>query len=105
MNYYNRYSEFTGNGIIKLIPFIKLTNKATDKTLIFEKGKHKTNELSYEYYGTPFFEWLIRLKNANLGMDEYEWPDNSVIVIPFPLKDSVQDFLNRIDIHKQRFFV
>ncbi len=104
MDYYNRYSEFLGDVGNKSIPFIDIPTKPTDKTKTFDKAVDRLDTLSFSYYGTTYFDWLIRMKNANLGADEFEWQDGDVLLIPYPLRDSVQQYLNGIAAREQRYF-
>lgn len=104
MTYYNRYSEFINDNIIKPVPYISLPDKPTDKSKVFNRATDRLDNLSYEYYGSPHFDWLIRLKNANLGVDEFEWEDSSPIIIPFPLRDSIQSYITAIKNNDQKYF-
>jgi hypothetical protein len=104
MNYYNRYSEFAGDNNIKTVPYISLPDSPTDKVKIFDRATDRLDNLSFEYYGSPHFDWLIRMKNAKLGADEFEWEDNSPIIIPYPLRDSVQAYASSIQLMDQRYF-
>lgn len=103
MVYYNRYSKYEGNGKIGFIPYLALSPKPTDKTMLFEKGKTQLNTVSNDYYGSPYWEWLLRSANASLGTDEFEWPDNSVITIPYPLLDTINEIQSKIEQYQNRY--
>lgn len=93
---YNRYSEFTENGIVKFIPYIKLPSKSSDKSDIYKIGYTRFDNLSNKFYKNPNYGWLIELVNPELGSLEFNIPDNSNIVIPFPLEASIRDYKNEV---------
>ena len=64
---YNRYSKFTRNGNIALVPFIKIPVKQTDYYDFYRKGQTRLDRLSYKYYGDPNFGWLILQANPSCG--------------------------------------
>jgi hypothetical protein len=103
MVYYNRYSKYEGNGKIGFIPYLPINQKSTDKSVLFEKGKTQLNIVSNTYYGSPYFEWLLRYANVSLGADEFEWPDNSIIVIPYPLLDTINELQTKIEQYQNRY--
>ena len=73
--YFDRYQYFEENGSFKIVPGIELPIKTTDKYYQFKKGKDRLDKLSDEYYGTPFFGWLIMLGNPLAGSMDFEIPD------------------------------
>lgn len=101
MKYLNRYKILNeNNNIPKIIPFIKIADKSSDKIIIWNKEKRLDN-VSFDYYGTPYFDWLITQKNAHLGMDEFEWEDGATVVIPYPLDISVEQYLAEYERYQQ----
>lgn len=93
---YNRYSEFTENGIIKFLPFIKLPSKSSDKIDTYKMGVTRFDKLSNKYYKDPNYGWLIFLANPNLGSLEFNINNNATIVIPFPLETTINDFKKEV---------
>lgn len=98
--YFNRYQYFNKNGNNQIVPLINLPLKSTDKIIQYKKGVTRFDIVSQEYYGSPFFSWLIMVANPNLGSIEFEIPDNSLVRIPFPLVNSLQDYKNQVDLYK-----
>lgn len=94
---YNRYSDFTVDGIIKNIPFIVLPSKNSDKEEIYNLGVTRLDILSYKYYKNENYGWLILLANPKLGSLEFNIPDNSTIIIPYPLETSLNDYKNEVN--------
>lgn len=95
--YYNRYDDILVNGKQLVVPFIELTSKNTDKEYIFRNGISRLDKISFEYYGSPLFGWLILQGNPEFGGLEANIPDNSKITIPFPLISSIQDYSNKLN--------
>ena len=94
--YYNRYQKFNFNGKYKPLPFIKIEPKSTDKTVLYRQTQNRMDKLSQEYYGNPYHGWLIMLANPQYGGVEESIPNNEIIRIPFPFKDSLQQYISEV---------
>jgi hypothetical protein len=57
------------------------------------------DKISFEFYKTPYFGWLIQMANPQYGSMETNIEDGAVLIIPFPLVASLQDYKNAIDNH------
>jgi hypothetical protein len=55
--------------------------------------------MSQQYYGSPFFGWVIMQANPSYGGQEWNISDGSILTIPFPLVASLQDYKNQLDNH------
>lgn len=97
--YLNRYSNFLINGQQTVVPYVKLPKKVTDKTYIYKVGRSRLDKVSQEYYNTPFFNWLILQANPEFGGLENNIYDGAVLIIPFPLIPSLQDYKSAIENH------
>lgn len=95
--YYNRYNEFIINGEQSIVPYITLQSKTTDKRYIYKIGQSRLDKISQQYYGTPFFGWLILTANPTFGGQEWNISDGSILTIPFPLVASLQDYKNQLE--------
>ncbi len=98
--YFNRYDYFLEDGEHKIVPGIEIPQKSTDKFFKYKKGKDRLDKISQEYYGTPLFSWLIMTANPKLGSVEFEIPDNSIVRIPFPLINSLQDYKKGVELYR-----
>lgn len=98
--YFNRYEYFSENGEHKIVPGIEIPIRSTDKFTKYKKGKDRLDKMSQEYYSTPLFGWLIMLANPTLGSLEFEIPDNSIIRVPFPLINTLQDYKKNVELYK-----
>ncbi len=90
--YYNRYSDFLINGQQTVVPFVKLPTKVTDKAYIYKVGRSRLDIVSQEYYDSPIFNWLILQANPQFGGLENNIYDGAILIIPFPLIPSLQDY-------------
>ena len=52
---------------------------------------------AYEFYKTPYFGWLIQMANPQYGSMETNIEDGAVLIIPYPLIASLQDYKNALD--------
>jgi hypothetical protein len=89
--YYNRYQEFLINGEQTVVPFVTIPNKPSDKVHIYK--------VSEEYYGSPYFGWLILQANPQFGGLEQNIFDGAFLVVPYPLITSLQDYKAALDNH------
>jgi hypothetical protein len=99
MGYYNRYDEYVVNGDYIMVPHIKLTNKSSDRNVIYKLGRTRLDKLSQQYYDTPYFGWLILQANPQFGGQEWNIPDGTVITIPHPLMTSLEEYKSKVDQH------
>jgi hypothetical protein len=90
--YYNRYVDFEVNGGQTIVPFVPLRPKNSDQRYIYRVGRSRMDKISQEYYGTPFFGWLILQSNPQFGGLEWSIPDGTTINVPFPLVATLQDY-------------
>lgn len=97
-NYFDRYGQFKLRGEFTTVPFITLSSKGTDLKAVYDNTK-RLDKLSYEYYGSAYYGWLILLANPKYGGLEFNIPNKTVITIPFPLMDSLQDYQEKINRH------
>lgn len=97
--YLNRYNDFLINGQQTVVPYIKLPKKVTDKSYIYKVGRSRLDKVSQEYYNTPFFNWLILQANPEFGGIENNIYDGAVLIIPFPLIPSLQDYRSALQNH------
>ena len=96
--YFDRYQLFKENGKIGInIPFIKISEKNTDKREVYHQGITRFDKLSQKYYGNPFHGWLIMMSNPQFGGLEFDIPDSSIIVIPFPFRQSLEEYFQKMN--------
>jgi hypothetical protein len=97
--YSNRYTDFNINGVQTVVPYITLPSKNSDKKYIYKLGQSRLDKVSEQYYGTPYYGWLIMLANPSFGGQEWNIIDGSILTIPYPLVASLQDYKNALENH------
>lgn len=101
MSNFDRYAPFKANGKMSTVPFINIGKKGTDKYIIFNKKTMRLDKLSYEYYGSPDYAWLIMQANPEYGSIENFIPDGIVMRIPYPLDETLNMYMNEINTYKE----
>lgn len=96
---YSRYNTFLVNGNQTVLPYITIPSKTTDKRYIYRVAQSRLDKISQQFYGSPTFGWLIMMANPSFGGQEWNIPDGSVLTIPFPLINSLQDYKSELDLH------
>lgn len=86
MKNYRRYAKFTNEGKCLIVPFIPIPNRDTDYYETYEVGRTRLDILSYKYYKSPDYAWLIMQANPHFGSLEYLIPPGAEIRIPYPLE-------------------
>jgi len=95
--YYDRYKNFKVDGGYKPLPYIKIAPKPTDKTVVYKTQTSRLDKFSQLYYDNPLYGWLIMLANPQYGGVEENIPNDEIIRIPFPLNDSLQQYITEVD--------
>lgn len=99
LQYYNRYNQFLQDGQQTVVPYINLPIKSSDKVYIYKVGISRLDKVSQQFYGTPFFGWLILQSNPKFTGFEFNIPDAAILTIPYPLLSSLQDYKNTLENH------
>jgi hypothetical protein len=102
-DYFDRYQDFKVNGKYKPLPFIKIEPKNSDKTVVYHSQETRLDKLSQQYYNNPFHGWLILLANPIYGGVEENIPDNEIIRIPFPFRDSLQQYISEVNKYQKLY--
>ena len=101
--YYDRYQRFKLDGSYTMIPFIKITPKQSDKTVVYHSQRTRMDKLSQQYYDNPYHGWLIMLANTQYGVVEENIPDNEIIRIPYPFRDSLQQYIAAVNEYERLY--
>lgn len=92
MKYYDRYKLLRKDGKTLTVPFVKITERTTDKFIKFDTTSNRLDIVSDTYYGTPHFDWLILMANPQFGGLEFNIPSGTQIRIPYPLDGAIEDY-------------
>lgn len=99
---YNRYSLLRNNdGTTDTMPFVDLPVNASDKYEYWNSEFSRLDKISYKYYGDATWDWIILLAN-NQYVSEFDFPDNYLLKIPFPLMKAKADFEAAIMAYKNK---
>ena len=102
MSTYNRYKSFiSGDGSVKVVPFIRIPMRQTDKYTYWDTSSSRMDLISYKYYGDPGYGWLILQANPSLPSMEYMIGQGERIRIPFPLDIAISQYENDIKVYYQ----
>lgn len=100
---FDRYAQFRNGDKIDMVLFGEIPEKNTDKYYIYEKGKTRLDQVSYEFYGSSDYAWLILQANAKYGSLEFNIPDGVELRIPYPLNVSLSDYQKSIEKNKKYY--
>lgn len=100
---FDRYLMFRKGTKIETVPFGEIAKKTSDKYITYEKGKTRLDLVSYEYYGSSSYAWLIMQANAKYGSLEFRIPDGAELRIPFPLEASLSDYQKSLEKNKKYY--
>lgn len=95
--YFDRYDNFRSNNTMKPIPGLNLGTDTTDKSIIYKLGETRLDKLSNNYYISPYYGWLIMLANPQYGGLEFNIPDQSIIVIPYPFESAINRYITAVN--------
>lgn len=99
-NYVDRYSQFRVNAGMKPLPGIKIPQQSTDLTFIYRQGLTRLDKLSNMFYNNAWSGWLIMAANPQFGGLEFNIPDSTLIIIPYPYDSAVQRYTIEVRNHK-----
>ncbi len=91
----NRYSHLVFNNKMQNLPSIKIKSRETDLKVVYNPDKTRLDRLSFDIYGQEGYGWLILMANPEYYM-EFDIPKNTVIRIPFPLKEVETEFVSQV---------
>jgi hypothetical protein len=94
--YYDRYEKFKVNNQIKPLPFIQIPVSPNDISAQYNVNS-RLDIMSQQYYGVPYYGWLILQANPMYGSLEFNIPVGSVLRIPYPLINALQAYQQEID--------
>lgn len=103
METFDRYSQFKNGDKIDIVSFGEIPVKDTDKFITYEKGKTRLDLVSYQYYGSSSYAWLILQANPQYGSLEFRIPDGVELRIPYPLNVSISDYQKSIENNKKYY--
>ena len=101
MSYFDRYSQLRVGNEIGIVPFVEILKSNSDVYITYEKGKTRLDQVSYQYYGSSDYAWLIMEANPQYGSLEFRIPDKSELRIPYPLANALTEYNSTIKNNKK----
>lgn len=96
--YYDRYKNFrTDDNKIKPLPGLFIESQSSDKRITYKVGETRLDKISNMYYNTPYFGWLIMSANGRYGGLEFNIPDQSIIIVPYPFESAMSRYISEVN--------
>lgn len=89
---FNFYSLLKNADKLRDMPAVKIKHRTTDRSVMYNKNKTRLDVISGDIYKDETMWRLILWANEQYFM-EFDIPDNTVIRVPYPL----QDVLNEVN--------
>jgi hypothetical protein len=98
----NRYFNLNRpNGTQQDSPKIVISNRDTDKYVTYDSKRTRLDRIANDVYNDSTYNWLILLGNPEYFL-EFDIPTGTVIRVPFPLKDALQEYQQKIITFKDK---
>jgi hypothetical protein len=94
---FDRYANFRQGNKIGVVPFGEIPETNSDIYITYMRGTKRLDQISYEYYGSPDYAWLILQANPQYGSMEFNIPDNVELRIPYPLNIALEGYNKSIE--------
>ena len=92
----SRYRQLiTPQRKMQTMPGVVISNRDTDKFVIYNSDKMRLDTIAAEIYGDDLYNWLILLANPEYPL-EFDITNNSVIRVPFPLSDVITEYEQKV---------
>lgn len=97
----SRYSNFTSEGQCEYVPFIPIIKQKSDYYISYDPNEMRMDILSQRFYDNPNYGWVILQANPEYGSLEFFIPKGSIIRIPFPIENVLNEYKNDIKTYKE----
>lgn len=98
VNFYELLRE--GNDI-KNMPNFSISRRLTDKSIVFDPRKMRLDRIAGDVYGDETMYKILMWANPEIEY-EFDIPRGTIIRIPFPMNDVVQEVISKIKLNKNR---
>ncbi len=96
------FYEFLRDGNnIKDMPQVTISNRPTDKTIVFNPRRMRLDRIAGDVYGDETLYKLLMWANPEI-VYEFDIQRGTIIRIPFPLNDVIQEVTAKIQLNKNR---
>jgi len=98
-NFYKFLRNITGEQLENMPP-IEIDQRDTDKKIIYNKNTTRIDRIAGDIYEDETLGRIIMWANPEYDY-EYDIPDNTVIRVPFPKNDVLQEITRKINLRKE----
>lgn len=92
---FNFYSLLKDADKLKDMPQVQIKKRDTDRSVTYNKQKTRLDVIAGQIYNDETYWRLILWANEQYFM-EFDIPDNTVIRVPYPLQDVVNEVSRKI---------
>lgn len=92
---YDFYKNLKSSDTLKNMPAVSISKRVTDKSITYNKQKNRLDTIAGTIYRDETFWRLILWANEQYFM-EFDIPDNTVIRVPYPLQDVINEVNTKI---------
>ncbi len=97
----NRYKSLTFDGKQLAMPKITISSRKTDRYVTYNPDTNRLDRISGSIYGDDGYGFIILLANPEYYMEE-DIPKNTVIRVPYPLREVEGEFDKKINFNKDK---
>ena len=98
INFYELLREENG---MQNMPNVAISRRSTDKSLVFNPKLMRLDRIAGDVYGDETLYKILMWANPDI-IYEFDIPRGSIIRIPFPLNDVIQEVVAKIQLNKNR---
>lgn len=92
---FNFYSLLKNADKLKDMPAVQIKKRSTDRSVLYNKNKTRLDVIAGDVYGDETMWKLILWANEQYFI-EFDIPDNTVIRVPYPLNDVLNEISQTI---------
>lgn len=92
---YDFYKNLKSSDTLKNMPAVSVSKRVTDKSITYNKQKNRLDTIAGTIYRDETLWRLILWANEQYFM-EFDIPDNTVIRVPYPLQDVINEVNTKI---------
>ena len=83
------------------MPNVAISRRSTDKSIVFNPKLMRLDRIAGDVYGDETLYKILMWANPEI-IYEFDIPRGSIIRIPFPLNDVIQEVVAKIQLNKNR---
>lgn len=97
----NFYELLRDGNDLQNMPQVSISRRATDKTIVFNPRLMRLDRIAGDVYQNESLYKILMWANPEI-IYEFDIPRGTIIRIPFPLNDVIQEITGKIQLNKNR---